>query len=46
VRVSSAGAFSIIARYQLMCPGNHFIEDHQLYNVIVNRARADHGSFS
>jgi cytochrome c oxidase subunit I len=29
------GAFSVIARIQLMHPGNTFIEDHQLYNVIV-----------
>ena len=29
------GAFSVVARIQLMHPGNTFIEDHQLYNVIV-----------
>src|SRR5262249_53956988 len=29
------GAFSVIVRAQLMYPGNHLIEDHQLYNVLV-----------
>src|SRR6266576_1789541 len=29
------GALSVVARMQLMHPGNHLIEDHQLYNVIV-----------
>src|SRR6516164_4156388 len=29
------GAFSVIVRAQLMYPGNHLIEDHQFYNVLV-----------
>src|SRR5208337_1793764 len=29
------GAFSVIMRIQLMHPDNHFIEDHQFYNVIM-----------
>src|SRR6516225_5759136 len=29
------GAFSIAMRIQLMHPNNHFITDHQIYNVLI-----------
>ena len=29
------GTLSVIMRFQLMHPDNHFIEDHQIYNVII-----------
>ncbi len=31
----TGGTLSVIMRYQLMHPNNHFIEDHQIYNVII-----------
>jgi len=39
------GALSVVMRAQLMHPGNELITDHQFYNVLITRARPDHGVF-